>query len=219
MEGGFRQMINNVRPIVRPEDLRGIKFRVLQSPIYIEMFRSLGGNAVPMAWGETFTAVQQGAIDGLEIPLGIIDQNKYFEVTKYLSLTGHIYSMIGLLMAKRTFDRLPADLRGPVQEAAAEATAAQRTRQRRVQCRLPRKPAPPRHDDQRGRRTRPPSAAACCRCTRPSAARSAPTSCATRWPRCSEAARRRDARRRGGDALLGRAVRRRACWAASSTRW
>ncbi|MBP0464002.1 TRAP transporter substrate-binding protein [Roseomonas sp. PWR1] len=127
MEGGFRHMINNVRPIVRPEDLRGIKFRVLQSPIYIEMFRSLGGNAVPMAWGETFTAVQQGAVDGLEIPLGIIDQNKYFEVTKYLSLTGHIYSMIGLLMAKRTFDRLPADLRGPVQEAAAEATRAQRT--------------------------------------------------------------------------------------------
>lgn len=127
MEGGFRQMVNNVRPIVRPEDLRGIKFRVLQSPIYIEMFRSLGGNAVPMAWGETFTAVQQGAIDGLEIPLGIIEQNKYYEVTKYLSLTGHIYSMIGLLMAKRSFDRLPADLKGPVQEAAVEATRAQRT--------------------------------------------------------------------------------------------
>ena len=100
---------------------------MLQSPIYIEMYRSLGGSAVPMAWAETFTAVQQGAIDGLEIPLGIVDQNKYYEVTKYLSLTGHIYSMIGLLMAKRTFDRLPADLRGPVQESAAEATAAQRT--------------------------------------------------------------------------------------------
>ena len=126
MEGGFRHMINNVRPVARPEDLRGIKFRVLQSPIYIEMFRSLGGNAVPMAWGETFTAVQQGAIDGLEIPLGVIDQNKYYEVTKYLSLTGHIYSMIGLLMAKRTFDRLPAELKGPVAEAAAEATRAQR---------------------------------------------------------------------------------------------
>lgn len=126
MEGGFRHMINNIRPVAKPEDLRGIKFRVLQSPIYIEMFRSLGGNAVPMAWGETFTAVQQGAIDGLEIPLGIIDQNKYYEVTRYLSLTGHIYSMIGLLMAKRTFDRLPAALKGPVQEAAAEATRAQR---------------------------------------------------------------------------------------------
>ncbi len=126
MEGGFRHMINNIRPIVRPEDLRGIKFRVLQSPIYIEMYRSLGGNAVPMAWAETFTAVQQGAIDGLEIPLGIIDQNRYYEVTRFLSLTGHIYSMIGLLMAKRTFDRLPAELKTAVQEAATEARGIQR---------------------------------------------------------------------------------------------
>ena len=126
MEGGFRHMINNVRPIVQPADLRGIKFRVLQSPIYIEMYRSLGGNAVPMAWGETFTAVQQGAIDGLEVPLGIIEQNKYFEVTKYLSLTGHIYSMIGLLIAKRSLDKLPADLRAAVLEAGVEATKAQR---------------------------------------------------------------------------------------------
>ena len=126
MEGGFRHMINNVRPITRPEDLRGIKFRVLQSPIYIEMYRALGGNAVPMAWGETFTAVQQGAIDGLEIPLGVIDQNKYYEVTKYLSLTGHIYSMIGLLIAKRSLDRLPAEVRIAVVEAGAEATRAQR---------------------------------------------------------------------------------------------
>jgi tripartite ATP-independent transporter DctP family solute receptor len=126
MEGGFRHMINNVRPIVTPADLRGIKFRVLQSPIYIEMYRSLGGNAVPMAWGETFTAVQQGAIDGLEVPLGIIEQNKYFEVTKYLSLTGHIYSMIGLLIAKRSLDKLPADLKAAVIEAGAEATRAQR---------------------------------------------------------------------------------------------
>jgi TRAP-type transport system periplasmic protein len=126
MEGGFRHMINNVRPITRPEDLRGIKFRVLQSPIYIEMYRSLGGSAVPMAWAETFTAVQQGAIDGLEIPLGIVDQNKYYEVTKYLSLTGHIYSMIGLLMAKRSFDRLPADLKVAAIEAATEARGIQR---------------------------------------------------------------------------------------------
>jgi tripartite ATP-independent transporter DctP family solute receptor len=126
MEGGFRHMINNIRPVVKPEDLRGIKFRVLQSPIYIEMYRSLGGNAVPMAWGETFTAVQQGAIDGLEVPLGIIDQNKLYEVTKYLSLTGHIYSMIGLLISKRSFDRLPAELKAAVTEAGAEATREQR---------------------------------------------------------------------------------------------
>ena len=83
MEGGFRNMINNVRPVTKPDDVSGVKFRVMQNPVYISMFSSLGGNAVPMAWGETFTAVQQGAIDGLEIPLAIIDQAKYYEVTKY----------------------------------------------------------------------------------------------------------------------------------------
>ena len=81
MEGGFRNMINNVRPVDKPEDVKGVKYRVMQNPVFIGMFSSLGGNAVPMAWGETFTAVQQGAIDGLEIPLAVIDQNKYFEVT------------------------------------------------------------------------------------------------------------------------------------------
>ncbi|RVT96055.1 TRAP transporter substrate-binding protein [Rhodovarius crocodyli] len=126
-EGGFRQMINNTRPIVNPADLRGVKFRVLQSPIYVGMYTALGGTAVPMAWGETFTAVQQGAIDGLEIPLAVIDANKYYEVTKYLSMTNHIYSMIALLMSKRSHDRLAPDLRAAVQEAGTAATARQRT--------------------------------------------------------------------------------------------
>jgi tripartite ATP-independent transporter DctP family solute receptor len=126
MEGGFRNMINNVRPVEKPEDVKGVKYRVMQNPVFIGMFSSLGGNAVPMAWGETFTAVQQGAIDGLEIPLAVIDQNKYFEVTKYLSLTNHTYSAIPLLMSKRGFDRLPDDLKRVVSEAAASATKAQR---------------------------------------------------------------------------------------------
>ncbi|NCW40349.1 MAG: TRAP transporter substrate-binding protein [Betaproteobacteria bacterium] len=87
MEGGFRNMINNVRPVLKPDDVKGVKYRVMQNPVFIGMFSSMGGNAVPMAWGETFTAVQQGTIDGLEIPLAVIDQNKYFEVTKYVCMT------------------------------------------------------------------------------------------------------------------------------------
>ncbi|MGU9979805.1 TRAP transporter substrate-binding protein [Phreatobacter sp. HK31-P] len=126
MEGGFRHMINNVRPVNTPDDVKGVKYRVLQSPIYIGLFTALGGTAVPMAWGETFTAVQQGAVDGLEIPAAVIDANKYNEVTKYLSLTNHIYSMIGLLASKRSFDRLPADLKTAVRDAAKAATAKQR---------------------------------------------------------------------------------------------
>ena len=126
MEGGFRNMVNNVRPVNTPEDVKGVKYRVMQNPVYISMFSSLGGNAVPMAWGETMTAVQQGALDGLEIPLTVIDQNKVYEVTKFLSLTNHTYSVICLLMAKRTYDKLPADLKQVVVQAGVQATAEQR---------------------------------------------------------------------------------------------
>ncbi len=126
MEGGFRQMINNVRPVTKPDDVKGVKYRVMQNPVYIDMFASLGGSAIPMAWGETFTAVQQGTIDGLEIPIAVIDSNKYNEVTKYLSMTNHTYSMIALLMSKKTLDKLPPDLREVVREAGKTALGAQR---------------------------------------------------------------------------------------------
>ena len=126
MEGGFRHMINNVRPVTKPEDVKGVKFRVMQNPVFIDMFASLGGNAVPMAWGETFTAVQQGTIDGLEIPIAVIDSSKFNEVTRYLSLTNHTYSMIGLLMSKKSFDKLPPDLQAAVREAGRTAVGAQR---------------------------------------------------------------------------------------------
>jgi tripartite ATP-independent transporter DctP family solute receptor len=126
MEGGFRNMINNKRPVSTPADVQGVKYRVMQNPVFIDMFTSLGGAAVPMAWGETFTAVQQGTIDGLEIPLAVIEANKYYEVTKFLSLTNHTYSAIGLAISKRTLDKLSPDLRKVVQTAATSAVAAQR---------------------------------------------------------------------------------------------
>lgn len=126
MEGGFRNMINNRKPVAEPADVSGVKYRVMQNPVFIDMFSSLGGSAVPMAWGETFTAVQQGTIDGLEIPIAVINANKYNEVTKYLSLTNHTYSAIPLLVSKRSFDKLPDDLKKIVREAGTAATAAQR---------------------------------------------------------------------------------------------
>lgn len=126
MEGGFRNMINNRKPVTEPADVTGVKYRVMQNPVFIDMFSSLGGSAVPMAWGETFTAVQQGTIDGLEIPIAVMHGNKFNEVTKYLSLTNHTYSALGLLVSKRSFDKLPEDLKPIVREAGAAATGAQR---------------------------------------------------------------------------------------------
>lgn len=126
MEGGFRQMLNNKKPVNGPDDVKGVKYRVMQNPTFIDMFNAMGGAAVPMAWGETYTAVQQGTVDGLEIPVAVIDAAKYFEVTKFLSLTNHTYSMIGLLMSKRAFDKLTPEQRKAVIEAGKIATAEQR---------------------------------------------------------------------------------------------
>jgi tripartite ATP-independent transporter DctP family solute receptor len=125
-EGGFRHMINNIRPVAAPDDVAGVKYRVMQNPVFISMFDSLGGNAVPMAWGETYTAVQQGTIDGLEIPVAVIFSSKYADVAKYLSLTRHTYSALGLLVSARVFDRLSPERQAAMRAAAAEAVAAQR---------------------------------------------------------------------------------------------
>lgn len=125
-EGGFRQMINNVRPVNTPKDVEGIKWRVMQNPVYIGMFRSLGGNAVPMAWGEVFTAVQQGTIDGLEIPIAVIQNNGYFEVTKYLSLTNHTYSALGVLMSQKIWGKLTPEQQNAVRKAARTAIVKER---------------------------------------------------------------------------------------------
>lgn len=125
-EGGFRNMINNTRPVRTPEDVEGVKYRTMQNPVFIEMFSSLGGSPVPMAWGEVFTAMQQGTVDGLEIPTSVVNSNNYAEVTKYLSFTRHTYSAIHLLMSERSFDNLPEDVQQAVMEAGEAAVAQQR---------------------------------------------------------------------------------------------
>src|SRR6056297_66036 len=125
-EGGFRNMINNTRPVRTPEDVEGVKFRTMQNPVFIEMFDALGGSPVPMAWGEVFTAMQQGTVDGLEIPASVGMANNYPEVTQFLSFTRHTYSAIHLLMSERSFEGLPEDIQQAVLDAGEAAIDAQR---------------------------------------------------------------------------------------------
>ena len=125
-EGGFRHMINNTRPVTAPNDVEGVKFRTMQNPVFIGMFSSLGGNPTPMAWSETFTAAQQGTIDGLEIPLAVIAANNYPEVTKYLSLTKHTYSALGIIVSERTFGKLSAEEQAAFKAATSAAIEKQR---------------------------------------------------------------------------------------------
>lgn len=125
-EGGFRQMLNNKKPVNTPADVQGVKYRVMQNPMFIDMFNRLGGSAVPMAWGETFTAVQQGTIDGLEGATSVFYASKFQEISKYLSVTNHNYSAVELLMSARSFKKLDPAQQALVKEAAARTVAAQR---------------------------------------------------------------------------------------------
>lgn len=125
-ESGFRNMINNVRPVATPKDVEGVKYRVMESPIFIGMYRSLGGTAMPMAWGDTFTAMQQGTIDGLEIPTWVVAAAKMNEVSKYLSLTHHVYTATPLMMSAKAFKKLGGDDRKIVRQAARTACDEQR---------------------------------------------------------------------------------------------
>jgi len=123
---GFRNVTNNRRPIAKLEDIQGLKIRVLQAPIYIDLFNTLGANAVPMPFPELYTAIETGAVDGQENPVTVIQSGQFHEVQKYLSLTQHTYNPQALLISKRIWDQLSEDERKIIQEAASEATAYQR---------------------------------------------------------------------------------------------
>jgi len=125
-ENGVRHMTNSKRPIRKPEDMKGLKIRVMEQPIYIEMIKALGGNPTPMAFGELFTALQQGVVDGQENPAAHIYTARFFEVQKYISLTAHTYSAEPMLVSLAAWNKLPKDLQEKVQAAANESKDWQR---------------------------------------------------------------------------------------------
>lgn len=120
-DGGFRYFTNSKHPISTVADFKGLKIRVMESPIYIGMVEALGASAVPMAFSELYTGLQQGTVDGQENPLDLIYAQSYFEVQKYLSLSEHLYYPRQLIMNLDFFNSLPEDLQTIVQECAVEA--------------------------------------------------------------------------------------------------
>ena len=126
MEYGMRNITNSKRPIETPDDLKGIKIRTMENQIHMGAFSSMGADPTPMAFGELFTALQQGTIDAQENPLSVITSSKFNEVQTYLSVTEHVYSAAPLMVSKTAYDALPADLQAIVDEAAQEACVWQR---------------------------------------------------------------------------------------------
>ena len=127
LENGFRHVTNSKQPITKPEDLSGLKIRTMENPMHLAFFKELGANPTPMSWGELYTALQQGTVDAQENPYAMIDDGKFYEVQKYVSETGHVFSYEILIANKKFMEKLPEDLRALVIDEAQKAIATQRT--------------------------------------------------------------------------------------------
>lgn len=129
-ENGFRNATNSRHPIMAVSDFEGLNFRVMQNPIFLDTFRRLGANPVPMAFGEVFTALETGAVDGQENPLPLIEATKFYEVQKYLTLTRHAYSPNPVLVNRGVWEGLNADEQALIRSCAESARDAQIERSR-----------------------------------------------------------------------------------------
>ncbi|HEU0199397.1 MAG TPA: TRAP transporter substrate-binding protein [Burkholderiaceae bacterium] len=131
-EHGFRNVTNSRRPITKMEDLQGLKQRVMQIPVMIEMFNALGANPSPLPLPEVYTALEQKAVDGQENPYSLVEASKYYEIQKYGSNTRHTFNPIVVLFSKKVWDQLSEDERKILSEAAKEAQPYQRRANREV---------------------------------------------------------------------------------------
>jgi tripartite ATP-independent transporter DctP family solute receptor len=125
-EHGFRNVTNSKRPITKWEDFQGLKFRVIQIPIFVDIYTALGANAVPMPFPELYTALEQKAVDGQETALPTIATANFAEVQKFLSTTRIVYDPLVVLISKKTWDRMSPQDQKIVADAAREATAYER---------------------------------------------------------------------------------------------
>lgn len=123
---GVRNTWNKKHPINTPEDMEGLKIRVMGSPVLIDTFNALGAQATPMSFGEVYTSLQQGVIDGAETDHVDLLVENFYEVTQHVSLTGHMYLAAGLICSKDVFDGLPTEVQAAVRKAGTEASAAER---------------------------------------------------------------------------------------------
>lgn len=117
-ENGFRHITNNKRPINTPADLKGIKLRTPEGKVVMDSFKALGASPTPMSFGDIYSALQLGTVDGQENPIAHLKKQKWYEVQKYLSLTGHQHYVEPLLMSKVKFDALTPEQQKILKEEA-----------------------------------------------------------------------------------------------------
>lgn len=125
-ENGFRQLSNSVREVTSPEDVagmdvRGLSIRTMENPVHLAIWEALGANPTPMAFGELFSAMEQGVVDGQENPWSTILTSNFYEVQDYGSETRHVYTPFIKMISERTWDELAPEYQELVQEAALQA--------------------------------------------------------------------------------------------------
>ncbi|WP_354003704.1 TRAP transporter substrate-binding protein [Ramlibacter aurantiacus] len=130
---GFRNVSNGRKPIAKAEDFQGLKLRVVQTPLMIESFNTLGANAVPLPFTELFTAMETRAVDGQDNPIVAFETNKFHEVQKHLSTTRHVYNPLIVLVSQKAWDGLSADEKQVLSSAAVETRAEQRRASREME--------------------------------------------------------------------------------------
>ena len=125
-ENGFRDLTNSKHPINTMADMQGVKLRVMQNPMYIDMFKGMGANPVPLSFSELFTAMESHTVDGQENPINTILSNKFYEVQKYLTITNHVYTPFIVLASKQWWDKLNPDEQAAIMASARDARDFQR---------------------------------------------------------------------------------------------
>ena len=120
-ENGYRQITNSKREIKSPDDMKGLKFRGVGSPIFVDMFKTLGADITLMSWADAVTAFQQGVVDGQENPKSVLTVVKIWEYHKYLTNWGYVLDPLVFVVNERVWKSFPADIQKAIQEAALEA--------------------------------------------------------------------------------------------------
>lgn len=117
-ENGFRNVTNSKHAVNKWEDLQGVKMRVMQNKVFLDTFSALGSNPTPLAFSEVYSALETRTVDGQENPIALIENMKFYEVQKYLSLTRHAYSPLAVLISKKKFDTLSPQEQAVMHECA-----------------------------------------------------------------------------------------------------
>ncbi|MFZ5946227.1 MAG: DctP family TRAP transporter solute-binding subunit [Bacillota bacterium] len=120
-ENGFRNFTNNVRPIATPADMKGLKIRTMNSPVHMASVKALGADAVPVPFGELYSALQQGVVDGEENPVANVHSSRFYEVQKHITLSRHFYDPSPLFISKKTMDKLTTEQQKIIKDAAIVA--------------------------------------------------------------------------------------------------